>query len=362
MNVNGKHYRTIWINPEDKNSIQIIDQRHLPHEFIIETLRNTEEVEKAIKEMHVRGAGLIGATAGYGMHLASLEASENNFNSYMIQAGEKLKSTRPTAINLAWAIDKQLKNLKENYSSRKIFFETAQQIAEEDAENCKTIGKNGLEVIENIYKIKKGIVNILTHCNAGWLAFVDYGSALSPIYVAHEKGIPVHVWVDMTAPWNQGGKLTSWELEQQGVPYTIISDNEGGKLMQDKMIDLVFVGADRITRNGDVANKIGTYLKALSAKDNNISFYVAAPLSTFDLKISDGKDIPIEERSPEEVKYASGLTDKGVIEKILLTPKNSNALNHGFDITPARLITGIITERGICMPNKKSIEDVFNNP
>ena len=362
MKVNGKDYKTIWINPQDKKILQIIDQRYLPHEFVIEDLKNSDEVAKAIKEMHVRGAGLIGATAGYGMYLASLEAPENNFNSYMKQVGEKLISTRPTAVNLSWAVNKQLKNLKENYSpkEKEIFFETAEQIANEDAENCKKIGENGVKIIEEISKKKNGeTINILTHCNAGWLAFVDYGSALSPIYNAFEKGIPVHVWVDITGPWNQGAKLTAWELEQQGIPYTIISDNEGGYLMQKGLVDLVIVGADRITRTGDVANKIGTYLKALSAKDNNIPFYVAAPLSTFDLEILDGKEIVIEERGSEEVKYISGLTEGGIIQKVLITPKESPALNHGFDITPSRLITGLITEKGICEANEESILNLF---
>ncbi|VVB82827.1 Putative methylthioribose-1-phosphate isomerase [uncultured archaeon] len=362
MKVNGKPYRTIWVKPDDEKVIQIIDQRYLPHEFVIEDLKSSDDVARAIKDMHVRGAGLIGAAAGYGMYLATLEATKNNSDSYLIQAGEKLKSTRPTAVNLAWAVDKQLDNLRGTVCLEKrikISFETAEQIADEDAKNCKEIGKCGVKLIKKISKKKKEQVNILTHCNAGWLAFTDYGSALSPIYTAFEKGISVHVFVDITGPWNQGAKLTAWELEQQGVPYTVIADNTGGHLMQKGLVDLVIVGADRITRTGDVANKIGTYLKALAAKDNDVPFYVAAPSSTFDWKMREGKEIPIEERGSEEVKYASGLTDKGTIEKVLLTPKESHALNYGFDVTPSRLITGIITERGICKAKEKNILKLF---
>jgi len=362
MDVDGKYYRTIWVNPKDKKVIQVIDQRYLPHKFVIENLKSSDDVAIAIKEMHVRGAGLIGAAAGYGMYLASLEAPKENFDSYLIQTGEKLKSTRPTAVNLAWAVERQLKNIKENiYSSQKnIFFETAEKIADEDAENCKRIGEYGVDIIKNISKKKRGKrVNILTHCNAGWLAFVDYGSALSPIYAAFNEDISVHVWVDITSPWNQGAKLTAWELEQQKVPYTVIADNMGGHLMQNNLVDMVIVGADRITRKGNVANKIGTYLKALAAKDNNIPFYVAAPLSTFDLKIKEREEIVIEKRNPKEVQYTSGLNKHGKIEKILLTLPESNALNYSFDVTPSKLITSLITERGICKAEEKSILNLF---
>ena len=362
MDVNGKHYRTIWLKKEDKQIVQIIDQRFLPHEFLIEDLKSSDDVAKAIKEMHVRGAGLIGVAAAYGMYLASLEAPKDNFNSYLIKTGEKLKSTRPTAINLAWAVNRQLENVKQRYSheeQKKNSLKIAEKIADEDAENCKIIGESGFGLIEKINKKKKRTVNILTHCNAGWLAFVDYGSALSPVYKAFEKKIPVHVWVDITSPWNQGAKLTAWELEQQGIPYTVIADNTGGHLMQKGLVDLVIVGADRVTRTGDVANKIGTYLKALSAKDNHIPFYVALPSSTFDWNMRKGKEIPIEERESEEVKYAIGKTEDGSIKKVLLTPEKSNALNYGFDITPSRLITGIITEKGICKAREKSILNLF---
>jgi len=365
MEVNGKHYRTIWVSPKDEKIIKIIDQRHLPHKFKIENLKSSDDVAEAIKEMHVRGAGLIGAAAGYGMYLASLEASKENFDSYMVNVGEKLKSTRPTAVNLSRAVEIQLDRMKQSTSHKEkieIAFETAEEIANEDARSCESIGKYGAGLIRKISQEKKGErVNILTHCNAGWLAFVDYGSALSPIYCAFNENIPVHVFVDITSPWNQGAKLTAWELEQQKIPYTIISDNTGGHLMQKGLVDLTIVGADRVTRRGDVVNKIGTYLKALAAYDNAIPFYVAFPTSTLDLKIKSWSEINIEERGPEEVKYATGKTKKGSIEKVLLTPENSNALNYAFDITPARLITGLITERGICKANEKDVTKFFRN-
>jgi methylthioribose-1-phosphate isomerase len=360
MNVNGKHYRTIWEKEDNPRAVEIIDQRYLPHNFVIEQLNNWKEVAIAIKEMHVRGAGLIGATAGYGMYLATLENAEDNF---LEEAGKQLKATRPTAVNLAWAVDRQLAAIKrvgEDKLSRILSaHQTAKKIADEDTEYCRKLGEYGVKIIEEIYQNKKDVVNIETHCNAGWLAFVDYGSALSPIYVAHEKGIPVHVWVDITGPWNQGAKLTAWELGQQGIPHTIIADNTGGHLMQIGKVDMMITGADRVAINGDAANKIGTYLKAVVAKDNNIPFYIALPSSTFDWNIGSGKEIPIEERGSDEVKYASGLTKEGKIEKVLLTPENSPALNYGFDVTPARLIEGLITERGICKADKESILNLF---
>lgn len=360
MKVQGKHYRTIWIKKDNQKIVQIIDQRNLPHEFIIEDLTCIKNVEVAIREMHVRGAGLIGAAAGYGMYLATLEAlKSNSFDNFLVEAGEKLKATRPTAINLAWAIDRQLNAIKKaNTTDEKISIalKTAEEIADEDAEYCKRIGEHGLRIIEKISKKKNGRpVNILTHCNAGWLAFVDYGSATAPIYAAQDKGIKVHVWVDETRPRNQGARLTAWELNEQGVSYTVIPDNVGGHLMQHGFVDLVITGTDRTTYTGDVANKIGTYLKALAAKDNNVPFYVALPSSTFDWEIKDGiKEIPIEQRGNEEVKYARGLLD-GQIQEVLLTPKNSSCANYAFDITPARLVTGLITERGICDASEKAI-------
>jgi methylthioribose-1-phosphate isomerase len=314
--------------------------------------------------MHVRGAGLIGATAGYGMYIATLEAPQNDFfESYLIESGDKLKATRPTAINLTWAVKRQLTAIKNDCSiERKISvaLKTANEIADEDAEFCKKIGEHGLKVIEEISTRKNGKpVNVLTHCNAGWLAFIDYGSATAPIYAAFDKGIKVHVWVDETRPRNQGARLTAWELGQHGVPHTVIPDNVGGHLMQHQLVDIVIVGTDRTTHTGDVANKIGTYLKALAAKDNNVPFYVALPSSTFDWEMRDGVlEIPIEERDKEEVQYIQGLSD-GEIKKVLLTPENSNATNYAFDVTPSRLVTGLITERGICKANEKSILDLY---
>ncbi len=354
MNVNGKHYRTIWIKEGDEKIIQLIDQRTLPHKFIIEDLASVDDVAVAIKDMHVRGAGLIGAAAGFGMYLATLHGKD------LHKSGEKLKATRPTANNLSWAVERQLKAIKNLEDKIKISLETAKNIADEDAHSCKKIGNYGMRIIENIYQKKNGkTVNILTHCNAGWLAFVDYGSATAPIYAAHNNGIKVHVWVDETRPMNQGSRLTAWELLNQGVPHTVISDNAGGYLMQNGMVDICIVGTDRTTYTGDVANKIGTYLKALAAKENNIPFYVALPSSTFDWRIRDGiKEIPIERRADEEVKYAHGLVD-GQIRKALLTPKDSPAVNFAFDVTPSRFITGLITERGICYANEESILNLY---
>ena len=364
MNINGKHYRTIWVKEDNKEVVQIIDQRNLPHEFIIEDLKSTDEAAKAIKEMHVRGAGLIGATAGFGMYLGALEASKSdNFDEYLIEAGNKLKATRPTAVNLAWAVARQIENIKKGGTKEEkveIALNTAQEIADEDADYCKKIGEYGVGIIEEISKKKSGeVVNILTHCNAGWLAFVDYGSATAPIYEAYERGIKVHVWVDETRPRNQGARLTAWELGQHKVPHTVIADNVGGHLMQHDLVDIVITGTDRTTYTGDVANKIGTYLKALAARDNNIPFYVALPSSTFDWEIEDGvRDIPIEERGSEEVKYAQGLCDEK-IKKVLLTPEDSKAANYSFDVTPARLVTGLITERGICEANRDSVLELY---
>ena len=364
MNVNGKHYRTIWAKEDYERVIQIIDQRYLPHKFVVEDLKTSDDVVIAIKDMHVRGAGLIGAAAGYGMYMATLEASQHkSFESYIAEAGEKLKASRPTAVNLSWAVDKQLMAMKkvESIQDKKaVAFKTAKDIADMDAAYCKRIGEHGVKLIEEASKQKGGKkVNILTHCNAGWLAFVDYGSATSPIYNAFDKGIDVHVWVDETRPRNQGASLTAWELGQHKVPYTVIPDNVGGHLMQHGMVDLIIVGTDRTTYTGDVANKTGTYLKALAAKDNGVPFYVALPSSTFDWKMEDGiKEIPIEERGADEVKYIEGLCD-GEIKKVLLTPENSRATNFAFDVTPARLITGLITERGICEANKESILNLF---
>jgi methylthioribose-1-phosphate isomerase len=367
MNVDGKPYRTIWLHPQDNTIIQVIDQRHLPHKFVIEDLTTLDEVCTAIKEMHVRGAGVIGATAGYGMYIASLEAKKNqvtDIQGFLHTAGEKLKATRPTAVNLEWAVNRQLEKittLKDNIDSIiKNSAKIAEIIAEEDVNFCQNIGKHGVKLIEKISQGKQGeTVNILTHCNAGWLGCVDNGTATSPIYEAHRKGIKVHVWVDETRPRNQGSTLTAWELGQQGVNHTIIPDNAGGHLMQHGMVDLVITGSDRTTYTGDVANKIGTYLKAVAAKDNDIPFYVALTYSAFDWEISDGvKQIPIEERDAREVKYIKGLHD-AEIKEVLITPENSAAANYGFDVTPARLITGLITERGICQASALGVFGLY---
>jgi methylthioribose-1-phosphate isomerase len=356
MNVGGEHYRTIWPKRGDERVIQLIDQRFLPHRFVIEEVRTVAEMAAAIRDMHVRGAGLIGAAAGYGMYLATFEAD-------LEKAARELKATRPTAVNLAWAVDRQLQRLKSAQSveeARRIAFETARKIADEDAEYCRRIGEHGLELVRELSQKKGGgPVNILTHCNAGWLAFVDYGSATSPIYAAHDTGLPVHVWVDETRPRSQGSKLTAWELGEHGVPHTVIADNAGGHLMQHGKVDAVIVGTDRTTYTGDVANKIGTYLKALAAKDNGVPFYVALPSSSFDWQIRDGlREIPIEERASDEVNCADGF-HKGEHVEVRVAPENSPAANFGFDVTPRQLVTGLITERGICEANEESILGMF---
>jgi methylthioribose-1-phosphate isomerase len=356
VKVGGQHYRTIWPKEGDDRVIQLIDQRFLPHRFVIEEVRTVAEMAAAIREMHVRGAGLIGAAAGYGMYLATFEPD-------LVAAAALLKATRPTAVNLAWAIDRQLQNIaaaKTDDEKRQVAFKTAREIADEDAEYCRRIGEHGVELIRRLSEKKGGApVNILTHCNAGWLAFVDHGSATSPIYAAHDAGIPVHVWVDETRPRSQGSKLTAWELGEHGVPHTVIADNAGGHLMQHGKVDAVMVGTDRTTYTGDVANKIGTYLKALAARDNAIPFYVALPSSSFDWNIRDGlKEIPIEERGSEEVNYADGL-HKGEQVEVRVTPETSAAANFGFDVTPRQLVTGLITERGICEANEQSILELF---
>ncbi|MBL7054740.1 S-methyl-5-thioribose-1-phosphate isomerase [Candidatus Woesearchaeota archaeon] len=363
MKVNNEHHRTIWVKKDDNKVVQIIDQRNLPHEFIIEDLKTVDDVTIAIKDMHVRGAGLIGAAAGYGMYVASLEADKDDFDISLKKSADKLIATRPTAMNLQWAVERQLNEIKKGSTPEEkisIALKTANEIADEDADFCKRLGEHGLKIIEEISKKKNGgIVNILTHCNAGWLAFVDYGSATAPIYAAFDKGIKVHVWVDETRPRNQGARLTAWELEHQGIPYTIIADNVGGHLMQHGMVDMVIVGTDRTSYTGYAANKIGTYLKALAAKDNNVPFYVALPSSTFDWNIRDGiKEIPIEQRGDEEVKYARGFLD-GKIREVLLAPKDAKTANFAFDVTPARLITSLITERGICGADEESILSLF---
>jgi methylthioribose-1-phosphate isomerase len=372
VKVGGQHFRTIWLKPTNEQVVQLIDQRFLPHRFVIEEVSTVTQMATAIREMHVRGAGLIGASAAYGMYLATLEAgpgrtrsiSAEEFDWRLTEAAEQLKATRPTAMNLTWAIERVRAGLAVQQTLAvqekiKLALCIAKQIAEEDEENCRMIGQHGLKLIEQIAGKKSGQpVNILTHCNAGWLAFVDYGSALAPIYAAHDRGLPVHVWVDETRPRSQGSKLTAWELGQHGVPHTIIADNAGGHLMQRGEIDLVIVGSDRTTCTGDVANKIGTYLKALAAEDNGVPFYVALPSSSFDWTMREGSEIPIEERGAEEVKQADGWRDGQMVE-VRVAPEESPAANYGFDVTPRRLVTRLITERGVCKADEKSILELF---
>jgi methylthioribose-1-phosphate isomerase len=363
VKVGGRHFRTIWLKPDDQRVVQLIDQRFLPHEFVIEEVRSTEQMAIAIREMHVRGAGLIGASAGYGMYLAALEGGASSFDESMACAAAQLRATRPTAVNLSWAIDRQLKSIADGKTAVEkvaLALRTAQSIADEDAEHCRRIGQHGLQLIQQIARKKAGKpVNVLTHCNAGWLAFVDHGSATAAIYAAHDGGWPVHVWVAETRPRNQGSKLTAWELGQHGVPHTVVADSAAGHLMQRGEVDLVIVGTDRTTYTGDVANKIGTYLKALAAKDNNVPFYVALPSSSIDWNMRNGlQEIPIEQRSAEEIKRADGWLDGRYVET-QVAPERSPAANYGFDITPGHLVTGLITERGICEPNENSIRSLF---
>jgi methylthioribose-1-phosphate isomerase len=367
MKVAGKPYRTIWLDEGNTSVVKIIDQRQLPHSFVLETLVSTDDIARAISDMHVRGAGLIGATAGFGMYLACLHADRNSPETFLHDisaAAKKILATRPTAVNLSWAVNRMLEAIQSGGKSidEKIQCsrDTAQAIADEDAEYCRRIGLHGLKILEDLSKAKSGdTVNILTHCNAGWLAFVDYGTATAPLYAAFDQGLDIHVWVDETRPRNQGASLTAWELAQHGIPHTVIVDNAGGHLMQHGMVDMVITGTDRTTCTGDVANKIGTYLKALAARDNNVPFYVALPSSTFDWHIRDGvRDIPIEERNSDEVRYISGLLNDEIVS-VLLPPTQSPAANYAFDVTPARLVSGLITERGICPASESGILSLF---
>ena len=355
MHINGKAYRTIWF---ENNIVKIIDQTKLPHQFIIKDLKTVKDSINAIKTMEVRGAPLIGATAAYGLVLSIIEKNDQSF---LKKSSENLINSRPTAINLKWAVDRMMKKLSgvNNNEILGIALKEAKAIVEEDVGFCKNIGLNGLKIIEEITKKKKDTVNILTHCNAGWLATIDWGTATSPIYHAHQKGIKVHVWVDETRPRNQGANLTSYELNEEGIPNTIIADNTGGILMQRGQVDMCIVGTDRTLSTGDVANKIGTYLKALAAKDNNIPFYVALPSSTIDWSIKDFKDIPIEERDAKELTHIEGLDKDNKLQKILIYPQKSKAMNLAFDITPAKYVTGLITEKGVCEASKEGLEKLF---
>ncbi len=351
MRVDGRYFRTLWPRGARSSTLCAIDQRELPHRFVIAELDDAAQTAQAISRMLVRGAGLIGATAAYGMYQASCEGQD------LRAAASLLIATRPTAVNLRWSVERMLRAADED---RDLYSE-AMAIADEDADWCQRIGEHGIALIRDIARRKPAgeAVNILTHCNAGWLAFVDFGSATAPIYRAHDEGIAVHVWVDETRPRNQGAQLTMWELMQHGVACTLIPDNAGGHLMQHGMVDLCIVGSDRTTRCGDVGNKIGTYLKALAAHDNGVPFYAAMPSSTLDWSIGDGvREIPIEQRDADEVLRARGLLDGRIVEP-LLAPAGANAANYAFDVTPARLVTGIITERGICTASEQGLRDMF---
>jgi len=355
MRIQGKEYRTIWY---ENNVVKIIDQTKLPHQFVTKELKTVKDAVKAIKIMEVRGAPLIGGTAAYGIVLAIQESDDKEF---IKKSAEQLIQSRPTAINLKWAVDRMMKKLSVINSDQilNIALKEAKEICDEDEKFCESIGINGLKIIEEIYEKKKDIVNILTHCNAGWLATINWGTATSPIYHAHKKGIPVHVWVDETRPRNQGANLTSYELNEEEIPNTIITDNTGGILMQRGQVDMCIVGTDRTLSNGDVCNKIGTYLKALAAHDNNVPFYVALPSSTIDWGIKDAKDIPIEERNSEELSHVEGLDENNEIKKVLIYPKNSKAINLAFDVTPAKYVTGLITERGISEASSDGLKKLF---
>ena len=359
MKVGGTHYRSVWVN-EDGWSVGIFDQTFLPNELRIIGLANAAEAAHAIKSMQTRGAPLIGAVAAYGLALA---ARADASDAAMGRAYDLLLATRPTAINLKWALDRvrdALRNAPLAGRAARAYAE-AKAIADDDAETCAAIGRHGLGLFEAAWakKGRTGRLDILTHCNAGWLATVDWGTATAPIYMAHDRGIPVHVWVDETRPRNQGASLTAWELGQHGVPHTVIVDNAGGHLMQHGMVDLAIVGTDRVTANGDVCNKIGTYLKALAAKDNGVPFYVALPHSTIDWSLEDGLKIPIEERDATEVTRLQGRAADGRIVSVAITPPGSAAANYGFDVTPARLVTALITERGICAASAEGLRGLY---
>ncbi|MDX8379034.1 MAG: S-methyl-5-thioribose-1-phosphate isomerase [Gallionella sp.] len=354
MKINGKPHRTIW--PTD-DGVEIIDQTKLPHEFTTVHLKNMRDAHFAISEMQVRGAPLIGVTAAYGVALSM----RHHASDAALQAScDMLIKARPTAVNLRWAVEHLRTFLIDFPASERAdaAWLEAGRIAEEDVERNASIGRHGLEIIRDIHQLKNKTVNVLTHCNAGWLATVDWGTALAPIYAAFEAGIALHVWVNETRPRNQGASLTAWELAQHGVPHTVIVDNAGGHLMQHGQVDMVIVGCDRVTATGDVCNKIGTYLKALAAFDNDVPFYVAMPSPTLDSRLQNGgQEIPIEERAPDEVTHISGLCDDGKIRRILITPPSSPAANYGFDVTPARLVTGLITEHGLFAANAKMIRE-----
>jgi methylthioribose-1-phosphate isomerase len=359
MKIDGKDTRTIWIE-SDGQSVGIIDQTQLPHRFVTARLKTLADAARAIQSMQVRGAPLIGATAAYGVWLALREdASDENLE----RACATLMATRPTAINLKWALDEMVAAVRNRPRAERAeaALQRAGEIADEDVANNQAIGRHGLKLIEEIAAKKNGErVNVLTHCNAGWLATVDWGTATAPIYMAYDKGLPVHVFADETRPRNQGAALTAWELGRHGVPHTVIPDNTGGHLMQHGLVDLVIVGADRVTALGDVCNKIGTYLKALAAHDNKVPFYVALPSPTIDFTVSNGVvEVPIEQRAAEEVACISGKTADGRIETVRLIPDGSVVANYAFDVTPARLVSGLITERGVIAAKSEALSAAF---
>ncbi|HEY6482976.1 MAG TPA: S-methyl-5-thioribose-1-phosphate isomerase [Steroidobacteraceae bacterium] len=356
MKIAGTHYRTIWRT--DGGTVRVIDQTRLPFEFATLDLHVLDEAARAIRDMHVRGAPLIGATAAYGLALAlATDPSDHQLR----QAADVLQATRPTAVNLAWALKRMrtaIAHLPPPQRAEAAFREAA-SICDADVEQCRAIGANGLELIRGIATATGRRVNILTHCNAGWLACVDWGTALAPVYQAYDAGIPLHVWVDETRPRNQGAALTAFELAGHGVAHTVIADNLGGHLMQRGEVDMVLVGSDRTTACGDVCNKIGTYLKALAAHDNGVPFYAALPRSTIDWELDEGSAIAIEERSPREVTHVTGRSASGRIDTVRVVPEASAALNLAFDVTPARLVTGLITERGICPASRTGLQSLY---
>jgi methylthioribose-1-phosphate isomerase len=360
MRVDGRNFRTIWL-AADGETVEVIDQTKLPHRFEILRLESAAEAADAIRRMVVRGAPLIGATAAYGIAFAMrADASDRS----LATAHDLLFASRPTAVNLRWSLERMRRRVAPLAVAERAAaaYREAARIADEDVAVCEAIGEHGARLIleAGAQKARGEPVNVLTHCNAGWLATVDWGTALAPIFKAHRAGVPVHVWVDETRPRNQGASLTAWELNKEGVPHTVIADNAGGHLMQHGMVDLLITGTDRTTRSGDVANKIGTYLKALAAHDNRVPFYVGLPSSTIDWRVSDGvKEIPIEQRGAEEVTHLSGATKSGAIKTIRITPEGSPAANYAFDVTPARLVTGLITERGICAASEEGLLSLF---
>jgi methylthioribose-1-phosphate isomerase len=353
VKIAGRHYRTIW--PTETGSVRVIDQSRLPFEFSTIDLATLDDAAKAIRSMVVRGAPLIGATAAYGTALA---VRSNPSDAHLDEAAQILRATRPTAQNLAWALTRMRDALVGVASQERadVAFREAALICEADIEQCRAIGVHGLEIIRRFANKTGRPVNVLTHCNAGWLACVDWGTALAPIYMAHDAGIEIHVWVDETRPRNQGAALTAFELAAHGVPHTVIADNLGGHLMQRGQVDMVMVGSDRTTAAGDVCNKVGTYLKALAARDNGVPFYVALPLNTIDWFLDQGRDIPIEERSAMELTHITGRTSSGCMETVRVVPEGSPALNLAFDVTPARLVTALITERGVCQASRAGLQ------